>query len=93
MEGSVALLGFGIVPLYWPQEIVVDNARQRASERRATVLASTSLKGHLRTTLPGLDVDTAEGKTLGKRPLIVMLEGKFESFWRGRAVPAAPAPR
>ena len=81
------------VTFYWPGEIVVDEAKQTAAGRKATVLASTTESGYRRTDTTGLNrPDGPQGKTLGKKTLMVQLEGKFESHWKGKPAPDAPPP-
>ncbi len=79
------------MPMYWPAALSVDEKKQTAEGRTATVLATTSDSGYRRGDITALK-DTAEdasGKLLERVPLIVMVEGPLKSLWLGKPVPGS----
>jgi ABC-type uncharacterized transport system involved in gliding motility auxiliary subunit len=80
--------GMDGVPVYWASELSVDADKQKAAGRTFTVLATTTEKGWRKDTTDGLTgVERPEGKPLGKRAVMVSLQGAFASFWKGKPVP------
>lgn len=78
--------------LYWPQAISVDEVRQEDEGRTVTVLAKTSRYGERRKEI--LSVGTGEGiemppeGELQETPVIVLLEGPMDSYFKGKPAPA-----
>lgn len=88
-----ALKGLGGVPMYFASSLVVDAKAQEAAGRTFTTLATTSDAAFVRQDLAGLtQFDGPEGKALGKQTLMISLQGKFASFWKGKPSPAEPPP-
>jgi ABC-2 type transport system permease protein len=85
--------GMDGVPLYWASELAVDAAAQKAAGRTSTLLATTTEQGWRKDTTDGLTVqERPDGKALGKRALMVSLQGTFTSFWKGKPVPGETPP-
>ncbi|MHC5010834.1 MAG: Gldg family protein [Planctomycetota bacterium] len=95
-EENPATRGFGQIPLYWPVSISLDAEKQEAAGREATLLASSSDYGYPRPDLIGITQGTGDdGITrddLRVVPLMVMIEGPMESFWKGRRPPGEEEP-
>ena len=92
-RGNPGLKGLGGVPMYFASEVVVDAKAQEAAGRTLTTLASTSPSGYRRTELAGLEqFDGPEGKALGQHTVMVALQGKFTSYWKGKPSPDEPPP-
>ncbi len=94
-QDNPAMQGFGVLPLFWPQAFSVDEEKQAASGREITVLGKTTEYGYRRPDLIGLDdgaQDAIQETDLEPfLPLMLLLEGKVESFWKGRDAPEAEA--
>ncbi len=87
------LNGLGGVPLYFASEVVVDGKVQDAAGRTFSTLATTSASGYRRAELAGVEqFDGPEGKQLGRHTVMVALQGKFTSYWKGKPSPAEPPP-
>jgi len=87
------LKGLGGIPLYFASEVVVDGKVQDAAGRTFSTLATTSASGYRRAELAGLEqFDGPEGKELGRHTVMVALQGKFTSYWKGKPSPAEPPP-
>ncbi|HVG93837.1 MAG TPA: Gldg family protein, partial [Planctomycetota bacterium] len=85
--------GMDGIPLYWASEIAVDAAAQKTAGRTYTLLASTTDQGWRKDTTDGLTgVERPDGKPLGKRAVMVSLQGTFTSFWKGKPVPGETPP-
>jgi ABC-type uncharacterized transport system involved in gliding motility auxiliary subunit len=92
-RGNPGLKGLGGVPMYFASEVVVDAKAQEAAGRTLSTLGSTSPSGYRRTELAGLEqFDGPEGKALGSHVVMVALQGKFTSYWKGKPSPAEPPP-
>ncbi len=81
--------------MYWPAAVSVDQEKQQAEGRKATVLATTSEQGHRRADVTNLRQPgfSSDGKLLEKVPLIVLVEGPLTSFWADKPDPTAPPPK
>ena len=92
-----ATRGFDQIPLYWPAALSVDEAKQKDAGREATILATTTEGGWPRQDLIGLDNAEDDFRGLSRDdldrdakphiPLMVLLDGTFTSFWKGRPAP------
>lgn len=94
-QGNPATRGIDGIPLYFPGEIVVDAKKQQEAGRKLSVLATTSESGWKRESAYGLDrIRDAmpPAKEMGKRVVMVSLDGTFESFWKGKPSPDEPPP-
>jgi ABC-type uncharacterized transport system involved in gliding motility auxiliary subunit len=94
-QGVPALQGLRRVMTFWPSEVLVDEAKQKAEGRRYTALATTTERGWRKPDTFGLDRrggDDATGKSLGKHVVVAMVEGKFTSNWKGKPSPDEPPP-
>jgi ABC-type uncharacterized transport system involved in gliding motility auxiliary subunit len=82
------------IPLYWPAPLAVDLEKQAAAGRRVTILGQTSEFGYRRPDIIGLSLDIRppDRSELGRVPVMVLLEGRFESYWKGRPAPGDPVP-
>ena len=83
------------VPLYFPAEVRLDEAKQAAAGRKATVLLTTTDEGYLKPDASGLNrllQAPPNPSSRGRHPLGVVLEGPFTSFWQGKPSPADPPP-
>jgi len=93
---------FASVPFYFPSEIVVDAKTQVAAGREFSVLATTSEKGFVRKDTMALNsasIAPPPASEMGKKVLLVRIDGPFTSFWKGKptpgekpAEPATPPP-
>jgi ABC-type uncharacterized transport system involved in gliding motility auxiliary subunit len=83
------------IPMYYPVELKLDEAKQKEAGRKGTVLATTTDAGYLKPDTFGLNriPETPPNPgSRGRHPLIVALEGPFTSFWKGKPSPADPPP-
>ncbi|MCC7137523.1 MAG: GldG family protein [Planctomycetes bacterium] len=89
-----AIRDFKAVTLYMPSEVVVDADKQKAAGRTTTPLAWTSASGWRKDDATGIDrfAEGPEGKVLGKKTLMVALDGTFTSAWKGKRAPDEPEP-
>jgi len=89
-QSNPATRGFKQLPLYWPAAISIDRGKQTLDGRTVSVLGATTESGYHRRDLIGLDrtredVDPADYESA--IPLMVLVDGPMESFWKGRAAP------
>jgi ABC-type uncharacterized transport system involved in gliding motility auxiliary subunit len=93
MDQSVpALRRFDGLPLYWPAPLSHDAEKAKAAGRTVSVLATTTEYG-----VRENDIAASEGRRelreeeAEKVPLVLLVEGPLDSFWKGRETPAEKA--
>jgi ABC-type uncharacterized transport system involved in gliding motility auxiliary subunit len=83
------------IPMYFPVEVRLDEAKHREAGRKATVLATTTEEGYLKPDTFGLDTlpeSPPNPSSKGRHPVVVAVEGRFVSYWKGKPSPADPPP-
>jgi hypothetical protein len=81
--------------MFFPAEVRLDEAKQSAAGRKAVVLATTTDDGYLKPDTFGLNRipdEPPNPTSRGRHPVMVAIEGRFESLWKGKPSPAAPPP-
>jgi ABC-type uncharacterized transport system involved in gliding motility auxiliary subunit len=81
------------IPLFFPAEVRLDEEKQSAAGRKAVVLATTTDNAFLKPDTFGLQQiprTPPNPTSRGRHPVMVAVEGRFESFWKGKPSPAAP---
>ena len=96
-QENPATRDFDQIPMYWPAALSLDEAKHEAAGRTTTLLATTTEHGWTRDDLIGLDTAEQDFSGMTKEdlerdavphiPVMVLVEGPIESFWKGRPAP------